>query len=271
MKDDNVKKLIFVIVLFIAALGAFVFASYKLFAYYMAYDKISDDDKEIYAVYESSLRELKNRSGTEDENEDKDKDDDKDDDENGGGKSEGQSLYALKQINPDTVFFLDIPGTKIGYPVVKRDAEYYLTHTFKGETDPHGAVFMDENCDVNGDIILLHGHHMKDGTMFGGLKYFKKDDYRKDHPVIYLDDGSKISEYRISAALMIDMTKEGYFEYTAIPENDDEKKAYLDNIKKLSFFYDKKLMEDKENDFLILSTCDYGTADQRMLLVSVKR
>ena len=51
---------------------------------------------------------------------------------------------ALKEINPEILAWLTIPGTNIDYPIAQHsDNDYYLHHLFTGEWNSSGCLFMD--------------------------------------------------------------------------------------------------------------------------------
>lgn len=109
--------------------------------------------------------------------------------EPGNAKDVEQEGQALPQINAsvywekneDYVAYLYIPDTEIEYPVVQRNNSYYLNHNFYGEKNAHGTIFLDENCSTEDPVLLLHGHHMKDGTMFGSLKQYRDKEIGRAH------------------------------------------------------------------------------------------
>ena len=45
---------------------------------------------------------------------------------------------------------------------------YYLDHGFTGEEDRNGTLFLNMNNQLfpPDDVLLIHGHNMKDGSMF---------------------------------------------------------------------------------------------------------
>lgn len=180
----------------------------------------------------------------------------------------------LYKVNSDYVGFITIPDTDIYYPIVYKDNEYYLKHNFKNEKNSHGAIFLDENCNMDSDIILIHGHHMKDGTMFQPLKGYRKEEFRKNHMSIYIDRGAGDEEYAVFAVALIDLTKEDCFDYGQLPVNKLDKMVYLDTLKKNSLWKDEKVF-GKDNDInsqiAILSTCEYGTASQRLIVAAIKK
>lgn len=185
-------------------------------------------------------------------------------------QQEQEVVLDLTNINPDYMMWLQIADTEIDYPVVQRDNAYYLKHDFYGKRSNHGTIFLDESCDAKGSILLLHGHHMKDGTMFGSLKNYKKEDYRKQHSVLTLDRMGKVETYEVFAGALIDLLKPERFCYEELPEGEEETKAYLQQLKNAAFWYEEPQWEGEEQ-LVILSTCDYGTKEQRMIVVAVEK
>lgn len=174
----------------------------------------------------------------------------------------------LKEINPDYVGFISIPDTDIYYPVVQRDNSYYLSHDFMGEVNSHGTIFLDEGCQPEDAVVLIHGHHMKDGTMFGALKNYKKKEFCEDHLTIYFDWGEGDEAYEIFAAALIDLTQEDYFTYEVLPTAEEDIRLYLKELKKNSFYF-KDLNRVEQGQILLLSTCEYGTEQQRLVIAAV--
>ena len=99
-------------------------------------------------------------------------------DENGNPtkKDKGIDWDALKKINKEIVGWIKVNETPIDYPVLwhKEDdmnSQYYLNHNYKNEYDSYGSVFLDYRCKNGTDCknVVLHAHHMNDGSMFGNL------------------------------------------------------------------------------------------------------
>ena len=78
---------------------------------------------------------------------------------------------ALREINPDIVAWVYMPGTIINYPVAHKDgdSEYYLHHNFSLGEGSFGAEFgsimlSGENAgDFSDEVNILYGHHMRNG------------------------------------------------------------------------------------------------------------
>lgn len=112
-------------------------------------------------------------------------------------------LDALREVNEEVIGWIEIPGTEVSYPVLQgEDNQYYLTHDWKKEHSISGAVFME--CKSDPSLIRFHtivyGHRMRNGTMFGSLKYYKNLEYWQEHPYVYMVNDSGIYRYDIFAA-----------------------------------------------------------------------
>ncbi|MBQ8526970.1 MAG: class B sortase [Lachnospiraceae bacterium] len=177
----------------------------------------------------------------------------------------------LSEENPDYVGWITAEGTRIDCPVVSRDNSFYLTHDFYGEKNRHGAIFLDASCAAGDQNLLLHGHNMKDGTMFAGLKEYKKKDFRKSNGTIFFEIANEYRKYTVFAAARIDLTQEDFFHYEKLPQNQEDMNAYLKGIKENAVWYDADAMNKfdwKTTYMLVLSTCEYGTADERFIVVA---
>ena len=98
-------------------------------------------------------------------------------------------LAALRQVNPDVIGWIRIPDTKIDYPFLQgEDNEYYLTHTWEGEKNAAGSIFLE--CMNSGDLTdfntILYGHNMNSGAMFAGLRKYTSQNFFEAHPYVYL-------------------------------------------------------------------------------------
>lgn len=181
-----------------------------------------------------------------------------------------ENVLDLTEMNSDYVMWIQIADTVVDYPVVHRDNSYYLKHDFYGKKSNHGTIFLDENCDSTGNILLLHGHHMKDGTMFGGLKNYKKEEFRNDHKELTLDRIGRVETYEIFAAALIDLLTSERFCYEELPDGEEETRIYLQQLKEAAFWYEEPQWEE-DKQLVILSTCDYGTKEQRMIVVAIEK
>ncbi|MBQ8296511.1 MAG: class B sortase [Ruminococcus sp.] len=146
--------------------------------------------------------------------------------------SEEEEIYTmftwaekLMAQNNDLVGYITIPGSisdpeaenEIAYPVVQSDdLEKYLDTNFYGETARAGTLFLDYRNKFdsvfegkliapNSDNLIIYGHNMQDGNMFGKLKNYRNNaDYYGEHPIINLDSKYKQYQYKIFAFFIID-------------------------------------------------------------------
>jgi len=100
---------------------------------------------------------------------------------------------ALRHLNPDIVGWIVVDGTGIDYPIVRgRDNDWYLHHTVTGERNASGSIFMDfrNDADFFDQHTIIHGHDMRNGSMFAGLHGFWGETFR-----IYTPHG--VLEYEV--------------------------------------------------------------------------
>lgn len=91
---------------------------------------------------------------------------------------------ALRQINPDVVGWIYMPGTDINYPIAHRagDDEYYLYHNFNGASSSefgaeYGSIMLSgvNTADFSDEVNIIYGHNMNNGTMFAPLSNMEED------------------------------------------------------------------------------------------------
>lgn len=166
-------------------------------------------------------------------------------------------IVALKELNDETVGWLNVPGTNIDYPVVKaKDNAYYLRHNFKKEKDYNGWVFMNylnsaEMLDKN-TIIFAHNRYYSN-IMFGTLnKVGKKTWYQniKDNLITY-SDINKEMKWEVFAAYTVPVTDD-YLETNF--STDEDFNNFIKMIRSRSVISSD--LEIKSTDkILTLSTC----------------
>ena len=115
-------------------------------------------------------------------------------------------LTELKEKNSDTVAYLIINNTNIDYAVVKsNDNDYYLNHNFNKEANSAGWIFADYRNKFDGTDknIIIYGHNMKDGSMFGTLRKVLSSEWQNDNDnlVITLLTKDGIKHYQVFSTL----------------------------------------------------------------------
>jgi sortase B len=171
----------------------------------------------------------------------------------------------LIQVNPDFVGWLNIPETKINFPVVKgTDNSYYLTHNFEKKRNANGAIFMDYRSEGKGNDLhtVIFGHNRKNGKMFQDLTLYKNRDYLNRNRYIYLDTYYGKIAYEIFSVYITD-TK-FYFIRNSFSSN-AHYQMFLDQITQKSMF-DLGIRVTEEDRILTLSTCTYEFKDARFVI-----
>lgn len=110
--------------------------------------------------------------------------------------------------NSDFMGWITIEGTEVDNPVYLTDNnDFYITHNQQKEKSSYGALFFDCNnvitaLDIDKNIVI-YGHQMKNGSMFGNLKKYKNLDYYKEHPTIELTTLYSEGTYKIFSMFLL--------------------------------------------------------------------
>ena len=181
----------------------------------------------------------------------------------------------LYEKNPDFAGWLKIEGTVIDYPVMftPEDEEKYLYANFDGWFDVNGTLFIGDQCtlDPESDNLIIYGHNMRSGTMFGGLAKYERKDYWEEHPIIEFSTLYEHRRYEIVAAFydQVYSKADTCFKFYKFVDVEDEEK-YAEGI---AYFKEKALydtgVEVEYGDRLItLVTCAYHVYNGRFVVVA---
>ena len=186
-----------------------------------------------------------------------------------------QSKFSqIYKTNKDFIGWLNIPGTKIDYPVMHTpaDEEYYLRRDFSGEYSTAGTLFIAAKSDAltPTDNVIIYGHNMKAGTMFHTLLEYEDEEYYQGHKTILFDTISGNAEYEIIAAFRTVITADDssfkYYEFIDA-ENEQAFNDYVAKAKELTP-YDIPATAEYGDKLLTLSTCAYHANSGRYVVVA---
>ena len=187
-----------------------------------------------------------------------------------------EQFLNLRDECPDIVGWLKIDGL-LDEPVVQRDNEYYLTHDYLGKKNVTGALFLDENCNLKNVPVqmVVHGHNMKEGAMFGSLKKYKVKDaaFYKQNAFIEFNTIYENGTYVIFAVLEADIRsgEPRYFpfwQYASFAGQEDFDR-YITQAKAYSHY--RCGVDVRAGDRLLtLATC-LGSDDNKRLVVMARR
>lgn len=175
---------------------------------------------------------------------------------------------------PELAGWIYIDDTQVDLPVMQTvDNAYYLDKNIDGTEDVNGTLFMDCRNDFTkpGTNLIIYGHNMKSGAMFGGLKQYLNEDYLSAHDRIQFDTIYEKQMYRIVAVCLSDVGGEGaYRYYNFIEANTDEEFAmFLENVRNCAV-YDRTQDVMKSDSLLTLSTCNNYVEDGRLFILAKK-
>ncbi len=180
----------------------------------------------------------------------------------------------LYEKNKSLVGWLYIDGTKIDYPVMQTvDNDYYLDHNFNQEKDNNGSLFLDCACSVypRSTNMIIYGHHMKSGNMFGNLQKYAKESYWKEHHTIEFDTIYEHATYEVMYAFyskVYDNDDLVFKYYQFIDANSDTEFDYYMNEMEALSLYDTGVTASYGDSLLTLSTCDHSQTDGRFAVVA---
>ena len=182
----------------------------------------------------------------------------------------------LYNNNKSLIGWVKIDDTLIDYPVMQSQSnEYYLDHNFNQEKDNNGSIFIDSACSIwpRSQNIIMYGHNMKSGKMFGELKKYKQEDFAKEHPYIFFDTLYEKGKYQVMYVfgdIVYDEAEVAFKYYQFIDANSQQEwdSAMHDMAEKS--LYDTGIYAAYGDDIITLSTCDYEKDAERFVVVAKK-
>ncbi len=196
---------------------------------------------------------------------------------------EYEALYAQ---NEDFIGWLNIEDTVIDYPVMQcaENENFYLSHNFYKEENKNGCLILDNDSNagigtkeqeyVNGSKpstnLIIHGHTMKSGQIFGNLKLYQDKEYGLSHNIICFDSLYEKREYELVAVFysQVYYQSQDVFKYYKFfqANTQDEFDDWYNNIKEMSL-YDTGVTAEFGDEFITLSCCAYHVEDGRFVVV----
>lgn len=180
-------------------------------------------------------------------------------------------LYAQ---NNDAIGWLTIDDTVIDYVVMyaPEETSKYLHLDYYGNYSDRGCLFLDEDCDIwDYDNLIIYGHRMNSGAMFGHLAYYSDKSYWENHKYIKFDTIYAEQTYEVVAALytrILYVEEEGFRYYTFTKAADEaEFNEYVDFINE-NQQYDTGIDISYGDKLLTLSTCSNHTANGRFIVIA---
>ncbi len=190
-----------------------------------------------------------------------------------------ESFDTLLEQNSDTIAWLSIPNCNVDNPIVLgQDNDFYLNHNFLKESSRYGTLFLDCSAKISAEKtsqnLVIHGHKMRDGSMFGSLDNYKNINFYKENPVFSLRTLYDNSQYKIFGIVITNASKEhdnGYVFNYMRPDFDTKEQflEWINDVKERSII--NTGIDIVEDDMIVtLSTCTYEFDDARLVIFARK-
>ncbi len=174
-------------------------------------------------------------------------------------------IEKLRDTNSDMYGFINIPNTKVQYPMVQyEDNDYYLTHAFDGGYLAVGSIFIDcrnETKVENNRNIVIYGHNMLNGSMFcDATKFLDESFFMNPANDIEITTFDGHYTFRVFSAYTTNKY-DNYFK-TYFPSNE----AFLEFLTEReakSHFHKDGITFSPDDVIITLSTCILGNDDGR--------
>lgn len=187
-----------------------------------------------------------------------------------------EDYKTLLNMNKDLIGWLKIADINIDYPVMQtNDNAYYLDHNFDNKYDKNGCLFLDYQCDVinRNTNLIIYGHNMQSGNMFGNLDKYSSEEYYKEHPKFEFDTIYEKGAYEIVYVFRSKIYNEDavvfkYYQFLDV-QSELEFNSNMAEMSKISL-YDTGITPEYGDELLTLSTCDYQENNGRFVVVARK-
>lgn len=225
------------------------FSAYKIFTYYQGTYNLMKQNSEL----ESLIKEPEEVS-------------------NIRKMSFSQKYEELLERNSDMVAWIKVENTKINYPVMltPNDGEFYLRRNFDKEYEFRGTLFFNPTADFYSNNMIVYGHNMDDGTMFGALRKYTNESYYNEHRYIELETKWGNRKYEIAYVFKtVDVLDHPMYVnyYDFIDSTEEEFKTQIESYQGLSL-YTTGVKAEYGDKLLTLSTCEYSHENGRLVIVA---
>ena len=195
----------------------------------------------------------------------------------------------LYDYNNAVIGYIYIDGTVIDAPVLQTlaDYEYYLHRDIDGRESEPGCIILDADSEIGigtradgylegyepTTIQLVHGHNMRNGTMFGSLLKYADESYADRHSIIQYDSIYEHRTYEVICAFYSQIYPEDsddfkYYNYNQL-DTEEEYEYWRENIDNMAL-YIRDVESGWGDEYIILSTCAYQVEDGRFAVVGVR-
>lgn len=120
--------------------------------------------------------------------------------------------YMLEE-NSDFKGWITIAGTQVDNPIYQAaDNDYYLNRNQLKQKSVYGSLYFDYRNRITeterDKNLIIYGHEMKNGSMFGTLKKLKRLDFYKQYPTLEFSTLYEKHTYKIYSIFILNATRE---------------------------------------------------------------
>lgn len=182
---------------------------------------------------------------------------------------EGVRQIDWSALPPETIAWVEVPGTEIDEPIVQADTAYpnrWLYADVFGE-GAYGTPYIDCDCSLEGPFTVVYGHHMNDGSVFADFAGYSDPAYAQEHRTIYLytraDD--KRHELRAIAANVVNASRETL-------QTEFEDREAFDGYVGSCLAASETVLEEPEgiSHLYAFATCSYETWNSRTVVYAIE-
>ena len=187
-------------------------------------------------------------------------------------KEIGYRFRGLREKNRDIVGWLSLDKL-LDEAVVQRDNSYYMTHDALKQENVNGAVFLDAAISLNTRpyTLLIYGHNMRSGAMFGCLRNYENLKYYKKSPFLTFDSLYEDGRYVIFAAgeIGLEETQAHYIDlFEMLSDRSDERQRMIEELKAASLFRCDVDVQPDDQLLLMITCVDH---EDRRRVVAARR
>jgi sortase B len=182
-------------------------------------------------------------------------------------------IEQLANVNSDIKGWIRIENTLVNYPVVQTDDNsFYLEHDAAKNKNRYGTIFIDEINNVSnpeklqGQNIILYGHHMKNGdkSMFGSLEKFREAEFFNANDSIKFNLFPKSYNFQVFGVYLVNQD----FDYRNTRLGTEQDIKNLLNRLKNEHIQFREVTLTPNDTILTLSTCAYDFEDARLVVMA---
>lgn len=201
-------------------------------------------------------------------------------------------MKVIYDLNNDLVGWLKHPALEIDYPVTQtpNNRDFYLYRDFYQKRSDSGCLYVRESCDVfkPSDNVVIYGHAMKTGDMFGRLYKYRTKSFWEENQYFSFDTLYERHTYQIFAVFITSGTQRdengntvGY-PYHRLNDFPDAAAfdQFIADIKGAAFtkeggyvgkcLYETGITPTYGDKLLCLSTCEYTIDNGRLVVMAVR-